>query len=241
MSFFGAEPAPTKPQGVLPITTSVVPHCTRKRQGVLDHYRVAPNKRVLSNPAELVYPRVRPQRRVVFNDHVAGKRSSIREDYVTADSTVVGDVRLSHYEVVIAEFRDIAAAFGSPLKRREFSKRVSLSRAQHAPLSTILQILRRLSGRNKRIENRPASELGGTLDYTMTAYSNVVVQDHIIADYRVWADNYILSEFCLWAYDCCRVKGHFRGSLLRLFDGSKGGGAAYLITAFNYCAIDQGR
>jgi hypothetical protein len=160
----------------------MVPDCSGKRQRVLNHDRVAPNKCVFSNPAELMDARVRPKSRVVFDDHVAGKHRAIREDNVAADPAVMSNVRLSHDEVVIADFSDVAAAFGAPLQRRKLSKGVSFAGTQQAPLSAIFQILGRLSRGNKGIKDRPAPELRWAFDDAVTADSHIIVQDDVIAD-----------------------------------------------------------
>ena len=74
----------------------------------------------------------------------------------------------------------------------------------------------------------------------MTTYSNIVVQNDIVADYRVRANSDIMSKFRLWAYDRCGVKGHFRESLLHLLDWSESG-AADLIAALDNAAVDESR
>ena len=130
------------------------------------------------------------------------------------------------------------AALGAALKSGELTKGVSFARAQKTPLASILQILRRLTGRHKRVEDRSAPELRGSFNHTVAGDSNVVMQCHVVANDRVRPDNHVASEFCLRADDRCGVNGHF-AALLHLFDWSEGGSAADLIAARNDAAVNQ--
>jgi hypothetical protein len=156
-----------------------------------------------------MYARVGAQRSVVFDDHVTRERGSIRKDYVTADAAVVCDVGLSHDETVGPDLGKIAAALGAALESGELTKGVALTCAQPTPLASILQILGRLTGRHKRVEDRFASELRGSFNHAVAGNSNVVVQYDVVADDRVRPDNHVASEFRLRADDRCGVNGHF--------------------------------
>jgi hypothetical protein len=148
-----AEPAPSKTKRVLAVASGAVADGASVWQRVLNDNRVSANKRMLPNATELMYARIRSERRVVFYYHVAGKSSSIREYNVAADATVVRNVSLGHDQVVIADFRQVPAPLGTALKSRELPERVALSRAQPASFAPILAILRGLTGGDKGIED----------------------------------------------------------------------------------------
>ena len=156
-----------------------------------------------------MYACVRTQRNMIFDDHVTCQRGSIREDYVTADAAVVCDVGLSHDETVGPDLGQVATALGATLESGELTKGVALARAQPTPLTSILQILRRLPGRHERVEDRSAPKLRRPFNHTVAGDLNVVVQYDVVADDRIRPDNHVASEFRLRADDCCGVNGHF--------------------------------
>jgi hypothetical protein len=206
---FVAEPASPQPQRILAVAARVIPNRASVGQRVLYYNRISSDERVFSHPAELMYARVRTQRGVIFDDHVTRERGSIREDYVTADAAVVCDVGLSHDEIIVADLGQVAAALGATLQSGELTKGVSFARAQPTSLASILQILRRLTGRHKRVKDRSAPELRGPFNHTVAGNSNVVVQYDIVTNDRVRPDNHVASEFRLRADDRCGVNRHF--------------------------------
>ena len=72
---------------------------------------------------------------------------------VISDPHIVRHVRISHQQVIVADFRDQAAALGAAVNSNKFADFVPASDTRFGALALVLQILRRHSNGGIWIEN----------------------------------------------------------------------------------------
>jgi hypothetical protein len=101
---------------------------------------------------ELVHTRKRANRGVIVDRDVTRKRGRIRHDDVISQSAVMSDVRVCHYEVVVADSRTAATAFRTPMDIHILSKDVVVADREERLFTLILQVLRRQTDRAERIK-----------------------------------------------------------------------------------------
>ena len=77
-----------------------------------------------------------------------------------ADVAVVRDVRVGHEHVVVADFRDAAAARGAAMDRHELPEHVVVADDQPRRLAVILQVLRNQADRDEREDLVAVADLG---------------------------------------------------------------------------------
>jgi hypothetical protein len=100
---------------------------------------------MFSNPAKLMYAAEGLNHGPILHNHVPGEGDRVSELRVIADANVVRDMRVSHHQIVIADFGDQSAACGPAVDADKFAYFVSAPDARLCALPFVFQILRRYS------------------------------------------------------------------------------------------------
>ena len=166
----------------------------RKRRHVLCNHGAGADIRVASDAAELVHGAKGSDTRVIIDVDVPGERGSIRENRVTANDAIVGNVRIGHEQIVAADPRDSASLRRAAADRRKLTKVVCISHHKFGSLAVEFQILRIPADRAKRIENifppntrRPAND-GVRLEHALLSEFDPVSDHRKRADARPVSD-----------------------------------------------------
>ena len=118
-----------KPRRFNPINSEhargTVAHGAAAWQRVFGNHRVAADKRVGADAAELVHGRSRADVDVVRDQDVAAERRVRAEDGVAADAAIVCDVHVIHEQIAIADAGDTATAGSAAMDGDEFAEDVA--------------------------------------------------------------------------------------------------------------------
>ena len=120
-----------------------------------------------SNAAELMHTRKRADRRMIFDQDMAGERSCVGHDDMVAQNTVVADVRIRHQEIVIPDPGVTAAAARSTMDIHVFTKNIVIADRQECFFAFEFQILGIQTDCRKRIEAIAFTNLRRPLDHDM--------------------------------------------------------------------------
>ena len=101
--FFGVT-ATTHPDAIQAVAFGVIALRDGKRQSVFDDDRITADERFAPDAAKLMNARIRADICAVFNRHVTGERGSVCHYHFVADAAVVGDMRLRHQQIIVADF-----------------------------------------------------------------------------------------------------------------------------------------
>ena len=79
-------------------------HGHRIRQHVFGHHAIAADESVLPDPAKLMHAAERLNHRPILHDDVPCERHRVSELRVIADPHIVRHMRVSHQQIVVADF-----------------------------------------------------------------------------------------------------------------------------------------
>src|SRR2546423_6242366 len=119
--------ATTHARRVQAVAARMVAYCERKRKRVFDYDGVAAHVCLASYAAELVHAGIRANVCAVCEFNVACERCAVRHDDAVAQTAVVRDVRLRHYEAIVANLCEHPAAFCAAMNGDELAYGVSFS------------------------------------------------------------------------------------------------------------------
>src|SRR5262249_28379954 len=177
---------------------------------------------------------------MIFDHDMPGQRRAVGEDDAVTNPTIMGNMGLGHEQVIGPDFGEVSAWFSASVECSKFAKGVSVARQKAAPLATILEVVRGLSGGDEWKEDTTATELGRALDHAMAGHSDTIMKDYVFAYNRIRANGTVTAYFSLWADDCCGVDRQLFDFLrrARLFNGSKCCVIDFL-TALDDAAVDE--
>jgi hypothetical protein len=114
---------------------------------------------------------------------MSGKIGAIREDDPVANDAVVSDMRISKKQIVVADNRLPAAAFGTPVQSDKFSHDVTITQAQGGLLAVKFEILGRGADRGELKDLVVAANLRPTFDDGMRTDGSTRGDTHMLADH----------------------------------------------------------
>ena len=120
---------------------------------------------------------------------MAAQGRGIRHDYVIADRAIVGDVRVSHDEVVAADAGETSAFDGTAIDGDEFANDVVVADFEARGLAVVADILRSEADGRKREESIMVADFRGTVN------GNVRDQFAGFAEFDVCTDGAIRADF----------------------------------------------
>jgi len=116
-------------------------HRFRIGQDVLCDNGVSPDVGVGPHTAELVHSGIGANRRVILDGHMPGERRSICHDDVIPENAIMRNMHVDHKEVVVADARVSAAAFGAAVDVDVLTKNIVRPDCQVRFLVVKLEIL----------------------------------------------------------------------------------------------------
>lgn len=198
---FVAEALTSQADGICAVTLRVIANGARVRQSVFHDDRKAADKSVAPNAAELMHRAVSANRRVISDGHVPGQRACVGEDAMRADVAIVGDMRLCHKQVVVADGRQATATGCAAIQRYVFADDVALPDDEPRLFALVFQILWRLTDGSEGIDDCAAADFAGAFDDNVPGDFDTIVQGNVIADERIGADFDVRAELRLGADD----------------------------------------
>src|ERR1019366_6951941 len=134
------------------------------RQYVLNHHAVRSHEGVAADAAELMDADERAYVGPIADGDVTGERDAVGHDHVVADAYVVGDVGVSHQQVVAADRGDQSPALGAAMNGDEFADAVAMADAGLGALALVFEVLRGHAGRAVREEEVILADPGGAFE-----------------------------------------------------------------------------
>src|SRR5262249_31915812 len=148
---------------------------------------------------------------VVLDGHVPGQGRAVAEDGAVSHLRVVRDVDVSHQQVVVADARYHAPAFGAAVDGDELADLVPLADPGLRRLTLVFQVLRRHAHRAVRIKDVVFTDPRGTFDIHASYQPRAGADLDLRADDRVRTDLGRFGDDCAGIDNGCRVDGHYSG------------------------------
>ena len=145
---------------------------------------------------------------------LSGERYAVGHDAVTAYHVVVGDMHVSHNQVVAAD-DGLAPGGGAPADGDVFADFVVVADFGRRFFTDELQVLRGAGDRSGRMDLAAFADAGSVVDHGSGTDPTVVADHHIAGDVGERLHRYVLSEFRV-GMDVCLVAYHVR--LLFIFN-----------------------
>ncbi len=130
----------------------------------------------------------------VFDNHVSGKGGGIGENGVAADLTIVGDVRISHEQIAVADARDAAALHRAAIDGDVFVKDVGVADFEFGALAFVGEVLRIAANRAKGVEHIARADTGGPAHDRVGVHDAAIAERNVVADHSERLNCYLVSE-----------------------------------------------
>jgi hypothetical protein len=129
-----------------------------------------------------------------FDLNMAGEGYTVRQDHMIVDDTVVGDMRVSHEEVVVADACHAATFCRASIQSGEFPDPITIADFQISLLAGILQILWRSPDGGELEDLVVATNFSPALYDNVTGNHSPGTNDNMFADHAVRPDSDIFGE-----------------------------------------------
>src|SRR5688500_2266217 len=103
------------------VTLGVIANGESKRQGVFNNNGVTTDVGFFADTAKLVHAGIRANVGAIFDHHVPGQCRCVCHDDAVAYQTVMSNMRLGHYQTLVADLRPHAAARRPAINADEFT------------------------------------------------------------------------------------------------------------------------
>ena len=117
-----------------------------------------------------------------------GERRGVGHDHVVADQAIVRDVCLRHEEAIVAGAGDAATARRAAVNGDEFANAIATANLSLSFFAGKLQVLRRQTNRDKRIDVCFITDARATVDHTVRIDAHAVAEFNVVANSHVRAD-----------------------------------------------------
>jgi len=171
-------------------------HSLDEWQSISRDHTVAANKGMHSNTTELVNSGECPYRRVIPNFDMASECSSISEDDVIPNSTVMRDMYAGHQKVPTSDPGVTSTTNGPPINRDKLANDIVISHFETRLFSSELEVLRVRTNRTMTVEAVVPSDSRWTFQHSEWPDRTMIPNDNMIPNYGVGSNSYIAGQFC---------------------------------------------
>src|SRR5437588_7060081 len=193
---FGRITAPSHADFIQAVTLRVIADRQRERQRVFDDHRISADVGLAADGAKLMNAGIGADVCAIFDNHVPGEGRRVGHDDVVTNQTIMGDVRLGHYEAVIANFREATAAFSAAMNRYTFANARAAASLSVSLFAREFQVLRRQADRYEWKQMRFIADTRAAVNHTMRVNGDAVSEKDFIPDHGVGTDRATFADEC---------------------------------------------
>lgn len=165
-------------------------------RGDILRYRAAHRgKAVLADFGKLMHQGKTAQNGVAVQTDVAGQGRAVRHDDVVSDNTVVGHVRISHKQVVVADLGDAMILLRSPMHGGKLPDGIAISDFQPGNLGRVFFVLRIFSDRGELVDAVVFADCRGAFDHDMRPDYRARVDSDVGPNHGIRADDNVVGKF----------------------------------------------
>src|SRR5215470_9163639 len=146
----------------------------------------------------------------VSHHYVTSAGGAVGQDRVVSDADIVGDVGISHDQIVVADLRDQSSALGPAMNGDKLANFVSIPNACLGRLPLIFRILGGDADCGIGIDDIVVANLGDTLDVDVRQKPRTRSDIHAGSDDAVGSDLRAIGNTCSCVDNCARMNRHGR-------------------------------